>query len=147
MSSCFSRVYSLRLWTKACQAPLSTGFSRQGHWSASVAISFSDARKWKVKVKLFSHVWLFATPWTAPHGSSVHGILQARTLEWGAIAFSNLLHLQWAKKLFRAPTPRNRELSVRNNRNTLIFVEIKTTFALSTLHSWKNKNSQIIWII
>ena len=25
-------------------------------------------------------------------GSSVHGILQARVLEWGAIAFSDLLH-------------------------------------------------------
>ena len=30
-----------------------------------VAISFSNAWKWKVKVKLFSHVRLFATPWTA----------------------------------------------------------------------------------
>ena len=29
-----------------------------------VAISFSNAWKWKVKVKLLSHVWLFATPWT-----------------------------------------------------------------------------------
>ena len=32
-----------------------------------VAISFCDAWKWKAKVKLFSHVWLFATPWTAAH--------------------------------------------------------------------------------
>ena len=34
-----------------------------------VAISFSNAWKWKVKVKSLSHVWLFATPWTArlPH--------------------------------------------------------------------------------
>ena len=30
-----------------------------------VAISFSDAWKWKVKVKSLSHVWLFTTPWTA----------------------------------------------------------------------------------
>ena len=30
-----------------------------------VAISFSNALKWKVKVKLLSHVRLFATPWTA----------------------------------------------------------------------------------
>ena len=30
-----------------------------------VAISFSNAWKWKVKVKLFSHVWLLATSWTA----------------------------------------------------------------------------------
>ena len=30
-----------------------------------VAISSSNAWKWKVKVKSLSYVWLFATPWTA----------------------------------------------------------------------------------
>ena len=32
-----------------------------------VAISFSNAWKWKVKVKSLSHVWLLATPWTTAH--------------------------------------------------------------------------------
>ena len=32
-----------------------------------VAISFSNAWKWKVKVKSLSRVWLFATPWTAAY--------------------------------------------------------------------------------
>ena len=32
-----------------------------------VAISFSNVWKRKVKVKLFSRVWLLATPWTAAH--------------------------------------------------------------------------------
>ena len=32
-----------------------------------VAMSFSNAWKWKVKVKSLSHVWLLATPWTAAH--------------------------------------------------------------------------------
>ena len=32
-----------------------------------VAISLSNAWKWKVKVKLLSRVWLLATPWTAAH--------------------------------------------------------------------------------
>ena len=32
-----------------------------------VAISFSNAWKWKVKGKLLSRVWLFATPWTAAY--------------------------------------------------------------------------------
>ena len=36
----------------------------------------------------FSHVRLLATPWTA--GSSIHGIFQARVLEWVAIAFSTI---------------------------------------------------------
>ena len=32
-----------------------------------VAISFSRAWKWTVKVKSLSRVWLLATPWTAAH--------------------------------------------------------------------------------
>ena len=32
-----------------------------------VAVSFSNAWKWKVKVKLLSRVRLFETPWTAAH--------------------------------------------------------------------------------
>ena len=52
-----------------------------------VAISFSNAWKWKVKVKLLSRVQLLATPWTAAY-QAVHWIFQARVLEWGAIVFS-----------------------------------------------------------
>ena len=32
-----------------------------------VAISFSNAWEWKVKVKSLSHVWLFTTPWAATY--------------------------------------------------------------------------------
>ena len=32
-----------------------------------VAISFSNAWKWKVKVKLLSRVWFLVTPWTVAH--------------------------------------------------------------------------------
>ena len=32
-----------------------------------VAMSFSNARKWKVKVKSLSLVWLFETPWTVAY--------------------------------------------------------------------------------
>ena len=97
-----------------------------------IAISFSNAWKWKVKVKSLSCFRLLATPWSAayqapppmgfsrqeywsrvpliysaaakslqlcptlcdpidgsPPGSPVPEILQARTLEWVAISFSN----------------------------------------------------------
>ena len=54
-----------------------------------VAISFSSAWKWKVKVKSLSRVQLSATPWTAAYQAPPSmGIFQARVLEWGAIAFS-----------------------------------------------------------
>ena len=39
-------------------------------------------------MKSLSHVQLFATSWTSLPGSSVHGIFQARVLEWGAISIS-----------------------------------------------------------
>ena len=38
--------------------------ARTLEWAAT---SFSNAWKWKVKVKLLSHARLFATPWTAAH--------------------------------------------------------------------------------
>ena len=38
-----------------------------GKNTGAVAISFSNAWKWKVKVKLLSRVWLLATPWTAAY--------------------------------------------------------------------------------
>ena len=53
-----------------------------------VAISFSNAWKWKVKVKSLSHVRLSNPMDCSLAGSSVHGIFQARVLEWVAIAFS-----------------------------------------------------------
>ena len=52
-----------------------------------VAISFSNAWNWKVKVKSLSHVWLCDPVDGSLPGSCVHGIFQARVLEWGAIAF------------------------------------------------------------
>ena len=49
-----------------------------------VAISFSDAWKWKVTVKSLSRDPVDC----GLPGSSVRGIFQARVLEWGTIAFS-----------------------------------------------------------
>ena len=57
-----------------------------------VAMSFSNAWKWKVEVKSLSRVRLFSNPMDCSlPGSSIHGIFQARVLEWGAIAFSKQL--------------------------------------------------------
>ena len=64
-----------------------------------VAIFFSNAWKWKVKVKLHSRVWLLATPWTAAHEAPPSmGFSRQRVLEWGAIAFSDDTFLVLRKK-------------------------------------------------
>ena len=53
-----------------------------------VSMSFSNAWKWKMKVKSLSRVWLSNPMDCSLPGFSVHGIFQARVLDWGAIAFS-----------------------------------------------------------
>ena len=75
--------------TAAHQAPLSLGFSRQEHWSGlplSSPMHESEKLKWSRLVMSDS-----SDPMNCSlPGSSVHGIFQARVLEWGAIAFSVL---------------------------------------------------------
>ena len=77
----------------AHQAPPSLGLlqARTLEW---VAISSSNAWKWKEKVKLLSCVWLLATPWTAAHqappwdfpgkstGVGCHRLLPHGTIDW-----------------------------------------------------------------
>ena len=63
-----------------------------------VAISFSNAWKWKVKVKSLSHVWLSDSMDCSLAGSSIHGIFQARVLEWDAIS-PQLLQIEKAHVL------------------------------------------------
>ena len=63
----------------------SLGFSRQEHWSGlpfPSPMHESDKRKWSCSVVSDSSM-----DWSLP-GSSIHGIFQARVLEWAAIAFS-----------------------------------------------------------
>ena len=75
-----------------------------------VAISFSNAWKWKVKVKLLSRARLLATPWTAAHQappsmgfsrpedwSGCHCLL--RTSEWVRVKCS--VTTVWTSPMFR----------------------------------------------
>ena len=56
--------------------------------TVSPSLSSMSVSALKMKVKSVSRVRLSATPWTGPLHSSVHGILQARILEWVAFPFS-----------------------------------------------------------
>ena len=79
---CFSRVRLCATPELAAhQAPPSLGFSRQEHWSGLPFLSPM------MKVKSENEV---AQSCPTPSDLlSVHGICQARVLEWGAIAFSD----------------------------------------------------------
>ena len=69
----------------AHQAPLSLGFSRQEHWSGLPFPSpMHESEKWKWNCSVMSDS---SDPMDcSPPGSCVHGILQARVLEWFAMA-------------------------------------------------------------
>ena len=69
---------------------LPLGFPRQEHWSGLPFPSPMHESE-KGKVKSLSPVPTLHDPMDCSlPGSSVHGIFQARVLEWGAIAFSIL---------------------------------------------------------
>ena len=56
-----------------------------------VAISFSNAWKWKVKVKSLSHVQLVATQWTAAH-QAPPSMGFSRQEYWSGVPLSSLIH-------------------------------------------------------
>ena len=97
-------------WITACQALLSMGFPRQEYWSglafpspgdlpdpwieprssASQADSLPSEPPAAAAAKSLQSCPTLCDPIEgSPPGSRVPGILQARTLEWVAIAFSN----------------------------------------------------------
>ena len=73
--------------TAAHQAPPSLGFSRQEHWSGLPFPSpMYESEKWKWSCSVCPT--LSDPKDCSPPGSSVHGIFQARVLEWVTSAFS-----------------------------------------------------------
>ena len=69
----------------AHQALMFLGFSRQEYWSGLPFLSPMHESESEV---IQSYPTLSDPIDYSPPGSSVHGIFQARILEWGAIAFS-----------------------------------------------------------
>ena len=64
-------------WTAAYQAPLSIGFSRREYWSGLPLPSPSESKSCSIMSNSLQ-----------PMDHIVHGILQARILEWVAFPFS-----------------------------------------------------------
>ena len=75
-------------WTAAYQATPSMGFSRQEDWSE---LPFPSPMH-ESESEVTQSCTTISDPMDCSlSGSSVHGIFQARILEWGAIAFGNSL--------------------------------------------------------
>ena len=71
-----------------------------------VAISFSNAWKWKVKVKSLHRAWLFATPWTAAY-QPPPSMGFSRQEYWSGLPLPSLGDREWGwlniPQLTRAP--------------------------------------------
>ena len=81
----------------AHQAPRSLGFFRQEYWSGLPFPSpMHEREKWKWSRSVVSNSQ--RPNGLQPTGSSVHGIFQARVLEWGAIAFSTMEYYSAIKR-------------------------------------------------
>ena len=87
--SCFSCVQlCVTPEMAAHQTPPSLEFSRQEHWSG---LPFPSPMHESESEVAQSCLTLCDPMDCSPPGSSIHGIFQARVLEWGAIAFSACL--------------------------------------------------------
>ena len=82
----------------AYQAPPSLGFSRQEHWSGLPFPSPMEESESESEVAQ-SCPTLSDPMDCSPPGSTIHGTFQARVLEWGAIAFSEVRTSTEKKKL------------------------------------------------
>ena len=119
----FSRVRLCATPERAAhQAPLPLGFYRQEHWSG---LPFpSPMHEVKSESEVAQSCLTHNDPMDCnPPGSSIHGIFQARVLEWGAIAFSikkvehqriDAFELWCWRRLFRVPWTAR-----RSNQSTL----------------------------
>ena len=95
-------------WTLTHQASLSMEFSSK---NTGVGCHFLlQCMKMKSESEVAQSCPTLSDPMDcSPPGSSVHGIFQARVLEWGAIAFSGLVVYQYLKQLMIVPFSRSRK--------------------------------------
>ena len=73
-----------------------------------VAISFSNAWKWKVKVKLLSRVWLLVTPWIAAY-QAPPSMGFSKQEYWGGVPLPSPFHQLYRRFSFLSVWPHGRQ--------------------------------------
>ena len=71
-----------------------------------VAIAFSNAWKWKVKVKSLSRVWLLTTPWTAAY-QAPPSMGVSRQEYWNGLPLASPICLLYIKRNWSGEIPPN----------------------------------------
>ena len=132
----------------AHQAPPSLGFSRQEHWSGLPFPSPMHESESESEVAQSCPTHSDPMDFSLP-GSSVHGIFQARVLEWDAIAFSVGMHT--CSKKVRFPIfpifPLNSQMSVASKRPSAYSMHRRADNSLGGAHiSSHNGKAVAYWI-
>ena len=114
-----------------------------------VAISFSNAWKWKVKVKSFSHVQLFATPWTANVS-----LKNKKQITWNLLSISNDLRnppltsecYPWQLSATGTPTVNTKEGVQQRRANCTCWQCVILTTTVDNLREgpYRDKNNTLI---
>ena len=102
-----------------------------------VASSFSTAWKWKVKVKLLSHVWLFTTPWTVAY-QAPPSMGFSRQEYWSGLPLPSpqpIMNSKYSEKIF-SESFREQNLNLRHASNYLnsIYIVFTTIYIELTLY-------------
>ena len=94
-----------------------------------VAISFSNAWKWKVKVKLLSRVWLLVTPWTAAYQA--------------ALSMGFVRQEYWS----RVPLP-SPYLCLSKNYLSFLLQQVSPSLSLSYTHTHTHTHTHtLVWLM
>ena len=89
-----------------------------------VAISFSNAWKWKVKVKMFSHVWLLATPWTTAY-QAPPPMGFSRQEYWSGVPLPSLFHFHYQLLLGKKSRTAESSLKVQSSQRVVTVGKIQ----------------------
>ena len=101
-----------------------------------VAISFSNAWKWKVKVKLLSRIWPSATPWTAAY-QAPPPMGFSRQESWSGLPLSFLNTLS---RFLLAFLPRSKHLLI-----SLHLLQSTIILFICTLYSSPTEDEMVGW--
>ena len=144
-------LHTLNIYSAVCQLYLNkTGKNKWGLTFTLTACMLS----------CFSHVWLCDPMDCSPLGSSVHGILQARTMEWVAMPFSRgsfrprdwthiSLYPALAGGFFTTDTTMNKWGNlipiIRGYSSTRFLSAIVIKWALNSHRSLTWETTQLLW--
>ena len=99
-----------------------------------IAISFSNASKWEVKVKLLSRAWLLATPWTAAY-QAPPSMGFSRQEYWSGVPLPSL----------KNPIESTKVLELVNELSKSCKYKIKTQKSVMFLHFISELTERKLW--